>query len=440
MLFGSCQPAAVSRYIMLREIQTSYVMKVTALAALLLLGPVVFGETKQTPASAEKKPAAPAAPKVQTVKPGQADVFKNFFITGELRAANAVQISVPRIRSSFSSVVTYLATEGSQIKKGERLVEFDSSALTSQRSEFERRLDETKLTIEKTKADLEAQRCDLLDAVSQAEANLKVAELYAKTPAELLAANTYQKYQLDLERARLALTKAKEQLDNFDKSRPTQMALVEINKAQAEIDLKKIESDVALLQIAAPQDGIVIYGDNWASNRKIQVGDNIFPGMPVVELPDLSTMQVIGLVYDTELSLLSKGMRCAFSLDAAPGPTYQGVVLSLTSVASRKGFASQQKVFRAVIQPDKVDPNLMKPGMTARVMFGIKLADKATTIPREYLGLDSEGRYYVLKKTDKPQPARQIIEVGAFGDSLVEIRSGLSSSDSLLPVQKVWEE
>lgn len=423
---------------MLREIQTSHLLKGTVLAVLLLVVSVGFAENKQTAASAEKKP--PAATKVQTINPAQAEVFKRFFITGELRAANAVQISVPRIRSSFSSVVTFLALEGSQIKQGERLVEFDSSALTSQRSEFERRLDETKLTIEKTKADLEAQRCDLLNAVAQAEANLKVAELYAKTPPELLAANTYQKYQLDLERARLALTKAKEQLDNFDKGRPTQMALVEINRAQAEIDLKKIESDVALLRIAAPQDGIVIYGDNWANNRKIQVGDNIFPGMPVVELPDLSTMQVIGLVYDTELSLLSKGMRCTFSLDAAPGPTYQGVVLSLTSVASRKGFASQQKVFRAVIQPDKVDPTVMKPGMTSRVMFGIKLADKTTTIPREYLGLDSEGRYYVLKKTDKKQAARQIVEVGEFGDELVEIRSGLSSSDSLLPVQKVWEE
>lgn len=413
------------------------ILKTTALAVLLLAGPAVLGQETQKAPQPDKKPEAEASQ--ATVKPSMSDVYKKFFITGELRAANAVQISVPRIRSSFSSVVTYLALEGSQIKQGERLVEFDSSALTSQMAEAERRLDEAKLTIEKTKADLEAQRCDLLNAVAQAEANLKVAELYAKTPPELLAANTYQKYQLDLERAQLALTKAKEQLDNFDKSRPTQMALVEIERAQAEIDLKKIEGDLALLNIGAPQDGIVIYGDNWASNRKIQVGDNIFPGMPVVELPDLSSMQVIGFVYDTELRFLSKGMRCAFSLDALPGPTYEGEVISLTSVASRKGFASQQKVFRAVIQPDKVDPSIMKPGMTVRISVGLKLADSATTVPREYVGVDPEGRYYVLKKTEKPEAAKQIVEVGEFGDSLVEIRSGVSASDSLVPVQKVWE-
>ena len=78
------------------------------------------------------------------------------------------------------------------------------------------------------------------------------------------------------------------------------MALVEINRSQAEINLKKIESDMQLLKIDAPQDGILIYGDNWTSNRKIQPGDSLFQGMEVASLPDLSSMQVIGNVYDTE--------------------------------------------------------------------------------------------------------------------------------------------
>ncbi|HXK59386.1 MAG TPA: efflux RND transporter periplasmic adaptor subunit [Acidobacteriota bacterium] len=374
-----------------------------------------------------------------TVTPVTGDVLKTFFITGELRAQRAIQISVPRIRSGFASLVTFLAPEGAQVKEGERLVEFDSSTLMSQHSEAQRKLDEAKLKIEKKKADLEVQRADLLNAVAQAEANLKVAELYARTPAELLAANTYQKYQLDLERARLALEKAKEQLENFERSVSTEMALVEIERAQAELDLKKIESDLSLLAINAPQGGIVVYGDNWANNRKVQVGDNLFPGMPVVELPDLSSMQVIGYVYDTELSFLSKGMRCSFSLDALPGTSFEGTIVSLTSVASRKGFASEHKVFRAVIEPDRVEPAVMKPGMTVRVSVPVKLASGVMTVPRDFLGLDAQGRYYVTKKSANSQ-TREIIDVGAFGDAVVEVRSGLSSSDSLLPVQRVWED
>ena len=121
------------------------------------------------------------------------------------------------------------------------------------------------------------------------------------------------------------------------------MALVEIRRSQAEIDLKKIDSDMQFLKIDAPQDGILIYGDNWTSNRKIQPGDSLFQGMEVASLPDLSSMQVVGYVFDTEYSSLKVDMRCTVTFDALPGYSVNGRVFSLTSVASRKNFAIRQK-------------------------------------------------------------------------------------------------
>ena len=371
---------------------------------------------------------------------GQGDVVRTLFFTGELKAESSINISAPRIRSSFSSMITYLAPEGEQIKKGERLVEFDSSTLLSQKSEIERRVAEAKLQIERQKSDLEAQRCDLLNAVAQAEAGLQRAELYGKIPKELLPANTYQQYQVNVDKAKLSLQKAKEQLANFESSYDSQMRLVGITLEQAELDLKKNESDLGLLSIAAPQEGIVIYGDNWASNRKFQVGDNVFPGMPVVTLPDLATMQVIGYVYDTELSYLSKGMTCMFGLDAIPGTHYQGTITALTSVAARKGFATQQKVFQAVIKPDRVDVALMKPGMTTHVEMPVKLAARVNAVPREYIGLDQQRRYYVLKRKDAKTVTPEVVELGAVGDRMAQIVSGVKQGEQLLPVQSVAEE
>ena len=396
-------------------------------------GDTAAAKADQAPATADKAPG-------QTTKATVGDVVKRLVFTGELRAERSIQISVPRISSAFASTITFLAPEGAPIRRGERIVEFDASGLLSSKSESERRLDEAKLKIEKTKADLEAQRTDLLNSVAQAEANLEVAALYGKIPQDLLPVNTYKKYQLDLETSKLSLQKAKEQLANFEKAYPAQMELVEIERSQAEIDLKKIEGDLSLLTINAPQDGILIYGDNWANNRKIQIGDNLFPGMPTVELPDLATMQVIGFVYDTELSFLSRGDRCTIVLDGVPGSRYEGSILSLTSVAGRKNFASQQKVFKAVIKLDSVDLDTMKPGMTTHVETPIKLASRVLTAPREFLGLDSQGRYYVLKQGKSKTGELTRVEIGAMGDSVVEIASGVSAGDSLLAVQKVWED
>src|SRR5262249_26022508 len=149
---------------------------------------------------------------------------------------------------------------------GERILEFDASSLLSQKSESERKLDEAKLKIEKQKADLDATRADLESELAKADGDLKVADVWAKLPKELQAASDYEKYQLDREKALLALQKAKDKLANHVASYPAQLALVEIDKAQAELDLKKIQGDLSLLQVDAPQAGIIIYGDNWASN------------------------------------------------------------------------------------------------------------------------------------------------------------------------------
>jgi HlyD family secretion protein len=366
-------------------------------------------------------------------------IVRNVLLTGELKAARSTSITAPNIRSSFSNAVSFLAPEGTIVKKGERIVEFDDSSLVSQKSEAERTLDEAKLNIEKKKVDLEADRCDLLSSLAQAEANLKQDNLYGKIGKDILAANDFQKYQLNITKSKLSLDKAKEQLDNFDRSYASQMQLVEINKSQAEINLKKIVNDMALLKIDAPQDGILIYGDNWQSNRKIQPGDSLFQGMEVASLPDLTSLQVVGYVYDTEYGSLAPEMRCNITLDSLPGFQTGARIQSLTSVGSRKNFASQKKVFQTTIQLDKIDTAIMKPGMTARVKVPLVLAKDVPAIPREYLGVDSQGRYYVLKGTEYKTASVQLIELGVIGDRVVQAVSGISVGDPLLSPQHATE-
>jgi multidrug efflux pump subunit AcrA (membrane-fusion protein) len=128
-------------------------------------------------------------------------------------------------------------------------------------------------------------------------------------------------------------------------------------------------------------------------------------------------------------------MRCEISFDALPGVSVGGSVVSLTDVAGRRGFATDKKMFQATVRLNKVDPDLLKPGMTARVNIPLVLADGVPVAPREYIGMDSQGRSFVLKGADIKKTDTQFVQIGAIGDSLVEIASGVSVGEKLFPVQ-----
>lgn len=417
----------------------------------LLIGVLVLGggrwlSSTHAQAPADKGGNAPApkvletnAPAVYTV--ANADITRTILISGELQAVKSTDIQAPLTKASASNIITFLADEGKSIKKGENLVEYDQQALLSTITDQQRAVDEAALTIEKTKKDLEANRSDKLNAVAQADGNLKIAKLNADIPKVLQPLNTFLGYQNTYEKAKLALQKAREDLANFEASYESSVGLSQIAEAQAEIRLKRMQNDLALLSVVAPQDGVVIYGDNQAQNRRFQIGDAAWPGQVVITLPDLSGMKVVGFVYDTDLQYLSPGMPSEIHLDAVPGRAWRGKIVSLTSVASKKGYSTAQKVFKAVITVESVDLSVMKPGMSARAEMFLSMASGVIAIPRQNLALDGQGRYYVLKETGpKTPPSRELVKVGVFGDQMVQILSGVNIGDRLLPVQKTLGE
>jgi len=366
---------------------------------------------------------------------GKGEITRDLLLTGELKAARSSVIQAPRSQNSFNNTITFLADEGAIVRAGERIVEFDDTSLMNNKADAETTLETAMLNVARRKADLESNRCDFQNSLKSAQNSLRRAELYAKIDRSLLSENQYEQYQLNVMKAQLQLEKAQENLDNFEKNYDSEMAKVEITRSQAELLLRRIESDLSLTKIDARTDGIFIYGDNWQSNRKIQTGDSIFPGMEIASIPDLTSLQVIGYVFDTEYRQLSRGMRCEVSFDALPGVLIGGTVVGLTDVAGRRGFATDKKMFQATVQLDRVDTELFKPGMTARINVPLVLADGVAVVPREYIGVDSQGRNFVRAGADIKRADTQFVRIGAVGDKMIEIASGISVGDTLFPVQ-----
>jgi multidrug resistance efflux pump len=328
------------------------------------------------------------------------DLFsKNLIMSGELKAVERFTVTVPRISSTSSVVVTYLVPEGSMVERGDVLVRFDTSELEASRLDLEKRREDARIKIAQKEAELETREQDLLLNRATAEKNLKVAGLYREISPELIPRADVEQYQFDFERSTTELEKADERLKTLEKSRIAELEVVKLEFLEADLRLKRLEAEFEKLLIRAPIPGLVVYGDNPSRAGKIQVGDQLFSGWPVLHLPNMEKLKVEAYAYDSDFPALSGGEDAEVILDAFPSRSFNGRVTHLSEIAKSRQFRSQLKAFTVDVVLSDIDLDLMKPGMTARIRIPVS-RKRGLIVPRKAIRLDGRGNASILRAGD----------------------------------------
>src|SRR5207253_471792 len=105
-------------------------------------------------------------------------------------------------------------------------------------------------------------------------------------------------------------TEYENQLSKIEQKKKEQAAELQvktIEKSKLEVQLNQAKGNLSGMNLKAPADGMVIYVDHWNERRKLQVGDVVWGGMPIVRLPDLSEMEVLAQVNEVDGPKLSVG-------------------------------------------------------------------------------------------------------------------------------------
>jgi membrane fusion protein (multidrug efflux system) len=103
-----------------------------------------------------------------------------------------------------------------------------------------------------------------------------------------------------------------------------------VRQAQASLDHALLQLSYTVVH--APMDGIV------AKVEQIQVGDHVNAATPLFALMSSSDMWVEANFKETDLTYMRPGQRATFSVDAYPGRTFTGRVLS-TSPGTGSSFS-----------------------------------------------------------------------------------------------------
>ena len=139
--------------------------------------------------------------------------------------------------------------------------------------------------------------------------------------------------------------KGQEQLDTLEKTAKAELDLVRLTFEQADLELRRLLSEIEKMTIRAPQSGMVLCGDNLQADRKVQQGDTIFKRWPLVSIPDMREVRVIAIVHDKDYPYLEPGLSAQIILDSAPGQSFTAVLEDIPEVATPLRFRSDLRVF-----------------------------------------------------------------------------------------------
>jgi multidrug resistance efflux pump len=310
-------------------------------------------------------------------------------LSGELEAARGELLAVPPL-PSWQTAIKWIAEDGAAVKAGAPVTELDNTALTSdldtKRQAAMQASQELQQKESEWKADLEQKELD----VDKKRSELDKAMLDSKLPKELLSGRAFEEKQTALRRATVEHQKSVDVL----RARRTAVAaerenlILNIAKTQREIAIAEEAIDALVLR--APRDGIVVVKDHQWEGRKLQLGDTVWVGMPIVMLPDLSSLRVNAMLADVDDGRIAVGMPVQVTLDGYPETRFSGKVQSISAVAQESRRQSLRRHFEVLIALDKLDPARMRPGLSARVVVRREALQSALLAPRA--AIDFSGK------------------------------------------------
>ena len=330
------------------------------------------------------------------------DLVVKTYLRGELRAVRSLTLTAPNIGTQ--SQITQLAPTGALATRGNLIFELDDSERVAALEDSLLTVEQIQENLKKAEAELEIRKSQ--DEVEIVQANFQVrrAELEVQRN-ELLADIDARKNELTLEEAQRRKQKLEADIKNRLMQREAELAVLreQLNKAQLDVDRDKRR--IAQSRVLAPLTGLVAILQNRSGGRggfgqslpEIREGDQIPAGMSVAQLLDLSEMELLTRVEESERANLREGQEVAIRLDAIPDKTVTGTIKRLGNTASANIFSGEAtKKFECVIgidmrkllenigaEPERIERIMATARQNAAVGYGSQRGNGASRAPRQ---------------------------------------------------------
>lgn len=349
--------------------------------------------------------------------------------TGQLQSAASYYVGCPSVERMWQYTISFMAPEGKPVGEGDPILTFDSRELMQRLQLKQSELDTGLKELARMRLQEQQTQEDFVLQQEEAKVNAQKAKQKADVPQGLTSENEFKKLKMELELAELQEKLAGSRVENQNSGMKTRFHVQESKVAKLTDEVERLNRDIQSLNCLAPKPGIVVYTPDWDGKKKA-VGDTCWMGEKILELPDLSRMQLKAVILESQAGRIKEGQRADVRLDANPDRVYKGAVVSLGRIFRVKSDSQPAIVFDAVIDLSESDPQLMRPGMAAGVDITISSKENALQVAEAAL-VYHEGGISVRKKARLTEDLVPVT-IGARSAGVVEVLTGLSEGDEVV--------
>lgn len=271
---------------------------------------------------------------------------------------------------------------------------------------------------------------DLKQTMEEAENSLKNAELDLKIFKRYTQPNKLTDLKNKLEQAQLNLEKVKISTASRMIQKDNSIFSLEKKLKKYKKDLKRAEEYLTMMEIKAPIDGILVYGDMDGRGRgkDVEIGMEVRKKQVLATIPDMNNLIVDFELPEQFRHKVNKGAKVLITPESIPSLKADGKVseIAMVPVNQLHWDRSSPKIYRSKIELDDQPKDLVS-GMNVQVEVITETLKDVVNVPVEAI-FEEEGEYFVYLK-GRLKTKKQVVEIGKSNDNYVHVVKGLEEND-----------
>ncbi|WP_371196212.1 efflux RND transporter periplasmic adaptor subunit [Glaciecola sp. SC05] len=342
---------------------------------------------------------------------------------GEIQASQSQKIMTPGRRPM---TISWLKDENSIVQKGDIIARFDAQQILKDSREEELELMLLQQDIVKSNAQQNQAKQDIDSDQSFVKYEFDFTDRFAIDDLRI-----YSQLEIIDTLANRDFLEAKDDFLTWKETsiveqHNNEMAVLDIRKTGVETKFNQHQQALSSLEVISPFSGLLVY-EKDRRGEKPAIGQTVFPGRPIAQIPNLDDMQAALFVQANDAIDLAQGQAVEIRLDAFPDTLFNGEVVNVSGFPRSIERGNPVTYFEIVVSLLEQDKRMMQPGRKLSAKIEVKSPSDKLVVPLQALYFDDGSTYVYLKNGNRF--TKRLVSSGRKNLYVVEITEGLTDGD-----------